>query len=263
MGKNSNAFDKDINPLLEIATNEDLEFIVKLLKNTFSNFLERNKIFKEFYPEHQKYADLVADEIREFGGNSFVNLVRRTGPEYKAIVCDVASKLRAPYNNKQDIETIEASILSVILEKALNHMDDEAKRKLLEEMGGKRNYDLTGPALTAAFLGIFSAGGFKSYQIAFQVADAIAVFIFGRGLSLFANTALARWLSILTGPIGWAISGIWTAIDLAGPAYRVTIPAVVYIAMLRMKYNNPVCPGCKKMVNEGMNYCSECGAKVL
>ena len=43
-------------------------------------------------------------------------------------------------------------------------------------------------------------------------------------------------MSILTGPIGWVITGLWTAIDIAGPAYRVTIPAVIEIVVLRQKY---------------------------
>ena len=35
------------------------------------------------------------------------------------------------------------------------------------------------------------------------------------------------------------ITGIWTAIDIAGPAYRVTIPCVLQLAMLRHKYQIP------------------------
>ena len=49
------------------------------------------------------------------------------------------------------------------------------------------------------------------------------------------NAALTRLMSILTGPIGWAITGLWTAIDIAGTAYRVTIPAVIQVAALRQK----------------------------
>ena len=43
-------------------------------------------------------------------------------------------------------------------------------------------------------------------------------------------------MSILIGPIGWAITSIWTIIDIAGPAYRVTIPACIQIAYMRNKY---------------------------
>lgn len=60
--------------------------------------------------------------------------------------------------------------------------------------------------------------------------------LIGRGLSIAGNAALTRTMTILTGPIGWAITGLWTAIDIAGPAFRVTIPAVIQIAYLRRKY---------------------------
>ncbi|MUU32146.1 hypothetical protein F7210_07185, partial [Helicobacter pylori] len=39
----------------------------------------------------------------------------------------------------------------------------------------------------------------------------------------------------LTGPVGWIITGVWTAIDIAGPAYRVTIPACIVVTTLRLK----------------------------
>ncbi len=44
-----------------------------------------------------------------------------------------------------------------------------------------------------------------------------------------------RGLSILTGPVGWIITGVWTAIGIAGPAYRVTVPACVLVVTLRKK----------------------------
>ncbi|PDX03191.1 flagellar biosynthesis protein FlgG [Helicobacter pylori] len=54
-------------------------------------------------------------------------------------------------------------------------------------------------------------------------------------MSLGANAALTRGLSILTGPVGWIITGVWTAIDIAGPAYRVTVPACILVTTLRKK----------------------------
>ncbi|MFP6133819.1 flagellar biosynthesis protein FlgG [Helicobacter pylori] len=42
-------------------------------------------------------------------------------------------------------------------------------------------------------------------------------------------------MGILAGPIGWVITGALVSINLAGPAYRVTVPAYVLIATLRRK----------------------------
>jgi len=32
------------------------------------------------------------------------------------------------------------------------------------------------------------------------------------------------------------ITGLWTAFDIVGPAYRVTIPTVIQVAVVRQKY---------------------------
>lgn len=45
---------------------------------------------------------------------------------------------------------------------------------------------------------------------------------------------LTKGLSLLIGPIGMAVTGIWTITDIvSGPAMRVTVPACVIIAYLR------------------------------
>ncbi|GAA7191470.1 hypothetical protein HpCK14_14520 [Helicobacter pylori] len=114
-------------------------------------------------------------------------------------------------------------------------MSDEEIRELCDELGVKNTNKLGKQALSTATLTLFRMGGFKSYQLALIVANAVIKAIFQRGLSLGANAALTRGLSILTGPVGWIITGVWTAIDIAGPAYRVTIPACILVATLRLK----------------------------
>ncbi len=46
---------------------------------------------------------------------------------------------------------------------------------------------------------------------------------------------LKKTLGILAGPIGWVITGALVSVNLAGPAYRVTVPACVLVATLRKK----------------------------
>ena len=75
-----------------------------------------------------------------------------------------------------------------------------------------------------------------SYQITLIVVNAVAKLLIGRGLSVAGNAALTRVMAAFAGPIGWVLTGLWTAIDIAGPAYRVTIPAVIQVAALRKKY---------------------------
>ncbi|NHA85627.1 flagellar biosynthesis protein FlgG [Helicobacter pylori] len=42
-------------------------------------------------------------------------------------------------------------------------------------------------------------------------------------------------MGVLAGPIGWVITGALVSVNLAGPAYRVTVPACVLVAALRKK----------------------------
>ncbi len=52
---------------------------------------------------------------------------------------------------------------------------------------------------------------------------------------MVGKVALKKTLGILAGPIGWVITDALVSINLAGPAYRVTVPACVLVATLRKK----------------------------
>lgn len=255
----SSIFDKNINPVLASASNDDLETLVEYLKTKLSEDLTCHDDYKRYYPNHRRYVDVIAKEIRDMGGNSFANLWRGQGPDYHEIVCDVASKLNAPYNKNKSVEDIENSILETILERALSEMSDEQKTELLKEMGGKATVG-KGSLATAAFIGIFRSGGFYSYQLTLIIANQIAKAVLGRGLMLATNASLARVAAVLTGPIGWVISGVWAAVDLAGPAYKVTIPCVIHVAMLRKKLSSLTCSKCETILTDTtMKFCPECG----
>lgn len=259
MVKNTNIFDQDLNPIIEIASDDDLDILVEYLKTKMSEQLTIHDSYERYEPEHSQYADLIAKEIRDMGGNSFANCWRGEGPGYHEIVCDVADKLNAPYNKERSVEDIENAILETILKTALDKMTDSEREELLKEMGGTTGFS-KGEISTAAFIAIFRAGGFYSYQLTVIIANQIAKFILGRGLTLAANATLVRVASILTGPIGWALTGLWTAIDIAGPAYKVTIPSVIHIAMLRKKYNSANCSACGAVLPDTtMKFCPECG----
>lgn len=227
--------DTDLVPLLRKCRNEDLEPLVQyiLQKGWLSSELENTEVFKANQPNHTAYADEISSEIQRFGGHTFANLFRGgEGASYKSIVCAVAKRLKVNFNKERDVEVIEEQILLKILEKAWEKMTDKEKVELLKASGSK-GVKIGKQFPAAAFQAIFKAGGFKSYKIMLIVANAVWKFIFGKGLTLGANAALARWAAVFVGPIGWAITAIWTAFDLGGPAYRVTIPCVIHIAMLR------------------------------
>ena len=227
--------DADLVPLLKKCTAEELEPLVQYInqKGGITSELDTTTVYKEKHPDHTAYTDEIASEIQRFGGNTFANRLRGgEGQTYKKIVCAVAKRLKVNVNPKREIEVIEEQILLKILEKAWGKMSDKERDALLKG-AGKKSFKIGAEFPVAIFLALFKKGGFASYKIMLIIANAIGKAIFGKGLPLVINAGLARWAAVVVGPIGWAVTVLLTAFDLAGPAYRVTIPCVIHIAMLR------------------------------
>lgn len=196
-----------------------------------------NELYKQNYPDHVKYWELIAAEIQCFGANTFVTMMRGgKGVEYKEVLMDVCDKMKVNYNKNSSVEKIEGNLLMKILTDAIEKMSPEELKELAEITGLKNTSKITAQSMVGVFQAVFRAGGFKSYQLTLIIVNAVLKALIGRGLSLAGNAALTRTMAIITGPIGWVITGLWTAIDIAGSAYRVTIPAVIQVAALRQKH---------------------------
>jgi len=193
--------------------------------------------YKAFSPDHQKYWHLIAAEIQCFGGNTFATMFRGgKGVLYKEVLQDVCDKLKVNYNSDSSVEKIEQNMLMKILTDAVEKMSPAELKELADAVGVKSANLLTAEAMLGVFQAVFKAGGFKSYQLTLIIVNAVIKALIGRGLSLAGNVALTRTMAVLTGPIGWVITGAWTAVDIASPAFRVTIPAVIQVAALRQKH---------------------------
>ena len=189
------------------------------------------------YPDHHVYWELIAAEIQCFGANTFATIFRGgKGVEYKEVLMDVCDKMKVNYSKDSSAAKIENNLLMKILTDALEKMSPEELKELADTIGIKNTSFVTAESMVGVFQAVFRAGGFKSYQLTLIIVNAILKALIGRGLSFAANATLTRTMAILTGPIGWAITGAWTAIDIASAAYRVTIPAVIQVAVLRQQY---------------------------
>lgn len=191
--------------------------------------------YKDNYPDNvHGYLKELIEELELFGGNTVANILRwGEGVPYSEILHDVAKKQKVNFKYDATDETIERYLVQKLIDDTLDKMSEEELRELTNDLGIKVAGKFTKQAATAALMTAFRLGGFASYKLLVIVANAIAKFILGRGLSLVANAALTRWAAVFVGPVGWIITGLWTMVDIAGPAYRVTIPAVIQIALLR------------------------------
>lgn len=218
-------------------TNEQLDPLLDALldkdhKGRISSELELEEVFKANYPNHRAYVWNMIHELQKYGGNTIANLFRGgEGVCYREILMDVCDALKVNYNKRQSTDLIEEGLLAKVLEKVVEKMTPEERAVACKEAGCDI-HDVGGLA-ASALVALFRAGGFASYKITLIIVNYIWKLIFAKGLSLAANKAIAQFLSVLTGPIGIAAASIWTVIDIASPAMRVTVPATIYIAALR------------------------------
>lgn len=225
---------------LKNCTTQDLRILVDYLvrdkdgDTRWTESMTSTVEYRKYYPDDlPQMVELIDKEFREYGGNSLANFFRGEGPSYKEVLCDVCDKMDVNYNKNSEVAYIEMEMLKKILLKSAEKMNEEELKEMLKNCGGG---DIVGgkEILVAALQTAIKIGGFSSYTIAVTVANSVAKAILGRGLTFAGNAALTRGLAIFAGPIGWIITALWTVIDIAGPAYRVTIPACIQIAYMRV-----------------------------
>ncbi|CAG9269847.1 zinc ribbon domain-containing protein [Paraburkholderia caribensis] len=208
---------------------------------------------------------LIAEELSRFGGNSLMNLARGgRGVSYRAVLSDVVSHTGASAVDRTDCAAMEMAVIAKVLEQSLSRMSEEDKATLFQSIGAPYRAGM-GPAALAALIATLGASGVASYSVAALVASATMSSLVGRGVVLAAgSTVLGRGLAVLAGPLGWAVTGIWTAFDLASPAYRVTVPCVIQIGYMRQKMLlASSCPQCKTPLTPGSNFCGSCGVRLI
>ena len=141
-----------------------------------------------------------------------------------------------PYGKLASIETIEQCLLIKELNDALEKMSTSEIQELGHTLGIKDVVNLNAETISSMLTALFKTEGYQSYQLTLIIVNALLKSIFQRGLSIIGNASLAKGAAILAHPIGLVIASIWAAVDIAGPAYRVTVPAVIQIAALRKKH---------------------------
>lgn len=261
--------DSDLVPLIRSAESNELSILVEYIHKDYNQDLFLVPSFKSQNPraeeniyegDHKIYADEIAAELQRYGGNTIVNLFRGgKGVYYIEILRDVADHLKLSYSKNDTAQFIEFQIYLKIISDAYTKMSEKERKDFLDELG------LSGIGIPSslpimAIQTSIKISGFLAYKLSVIVANSVAKFLIGRGLSFTVNTSITKTLGAFAGPIGWAITAIWTVIDLAGPAYRVTIPCVLHVAYMRQKSLIKFCPNCNEGNSISSKFCNSCGA---
>lgn len=227
--------DKDL-IFLEKCSNEQLQLLADFIvydtdgKTRYTEELSKTQNYRINYPDNMKalIPDIV-NELQLFGGNAFLNKVRGHGVPYREILENVSNKLGVNFNKSVSTELLEHYLLQTFLIMSVDKMTEEDVHHLGEK--------LTKEALKSQ-IGLLKAGSPLFIKLTTMLVVRMAAMSgFKQVAGLVTKFAGGRLFAILAGPIGWVISGIWAAFDIAGPAFRVIIPCTITIAYLRSVYD--------------------------
>ncbi|AOL14428.1 MULTISPECIES: DUF3944 domain-containing protein [Enterobacteriaceae] len=232
--------DPDLN-LLGQCSNEELQLLVSILitdprdgDTRWTESLTSTPEYRLLAPEHRRYWQLIAAEFQRYGANTLVSLIRLgQGVTYREILEDVCDKLNVNYNLKSTTETIELCLLMKVLEKSLDQMTPEELATFSRNM----QLDLTNPTPQLILMAVQAAIRTSSLA-ALELATVLSASVITSlgGIATWGTVVVAsRALSVIAGPVAIALSSAWMISDIAGPAYRVTIPACIIVAWLRQQ----------------------------
>ena len=233
--------DPDLN-LLGKCSNEELQLLVSILTTDprdgdtrWTESLTGTPEFRLLAPDHRRYWQLIAAEFQRYGANTLASLVRLgQGVTYREILVDVCDKLDVNYNQKSTTETIELALLMKVLEKSLDQMTPEELAVFSRNM----HLDLTNPTPQLILIAVQAAirtSSLAALELATMLSASVITSL--GGIVTWGTVVVAsRALSGLAGPLAIALSSACVFSDIAGPAYRVTIPACIIVSWLRQQH---------------------------
>lgn len=233
--------DPDLN-LLGQCSNDELQLLVSILTTDprdgdtrWTEGLTSTPEFRLLAPDHRRYWQLIAAEFQRYGANTLASLVRLgQGVTYREILVDVCDKLDVNYNQKSTTETIELALLMKVLEKSLDQMTPEELAVFSRNM----DLDLTNPTPQLILIAVQAAirtSSLAALELATMLSASVITSL--GGIATWGTVVVASCaLSVLAGPLAIALSSAWMISDVAGPAYRVTIPACIIVSWLRQQH---------------------------
>ena len=155
---------------------------------------------------------------------------------YLQVLCDVLQDLGLPETPAEGVQGLELRVVRYVLDSEFARLPPEGQDALLEHFfagefftGGLRGYDalhsvMTRPGPDRRQL---SAG-----KIGRTMRRAGGRELRHRARSMATKAALKLVIRGLAAPVMWAM----TAWDWLGPAYRMTVPVICYVAYLRHRH---------------------------
>ena len=244
--------DKDL-AFLKNSPNEDLKALADLLvfdkdgKKRWNEKLSGKKSYSEGYPNNLKNAvnDIVL-ELQCYGADTIASAVREIfgkhpGVPYREILMDVCDKKNVSYNKSSSTERIEYHFIQSIIEETLQKASDEDIFAVADELGISLKGEETREQIIDNILQKSTSPTLYSKMTEIVYSAVVPGAVAGVAGAAAAQVALVAARVGLPRLVGLAIPAInafmwgWLIKDLSGPAYRVTVPAVIMIINFRQK----------------------------
>jgi uncharacterized protein YaaW (UPF0174 family) len=245
--------------LLERADEKELSVLADLITDKGKGRLMLDKNLKDLIISFQKknklceLSDTLVKEICAFGSHSAMNVFRSgEGAEYSTILKDVVKILGAESKEETDVYSLERGVLAALILKAVkDKVDDELFKDLKckdrtsnaliaesihKTSKGKREH------LVETILDVFDAELVRKLVERVLTEKYILMLCSGigavtnvgaSGAGIMTTAKLAGGIVARFNPLVAAVSGAASALSLSGPAFRIVIPAVVQIALIR------------------------------
>lgn len=218
-------------------SNEDLKVFADLLvygdddKPRISESLSKDRVYKENYPNSLQVAwKEIAHEFQLFGGNTIANFLRGYGIPYREILMNVCDAKSVNYKETASTERIEMYLIQRLMDDALDKMNDEQLQEILVDLKIDATKYATKEAAKDAVVMACMSPALFSRIVSLMATTLIPRLAVGAAVGL----GLGRIAGLLVPALN-IVFGIWLLTDIAGPAYRVTIPGVVLIIYMRHK----------------------------
>jgi hypothetical protein len=250
--------DDTLSPILGAATEDELAALFALLDrhpkdrelaSAYDAFLADRTGARE--PLHAA----IEGSLRRAGSSEIgwaARRVIRRAPSVSThqVITDVASRLHVLIPPMGTVRGRLQRFASALVDKTFLALDPDVQRRLIAEQldahphhGGTEPVEHIKTAAESIAVPALRASGREkaAKKLAEQIATRGFAAIMGREAAAAVLRAVLPLLSIpaaVAGPVAWGAAAAWLAVDLQGPAYRKTVPAVVNLSLIAARTPN-------------------------
>ncbi len=227
---------------LSSCNNDDLRALCDILTHDkkgelrISEELTNTDAYLHYYPEHMNLmAKELCEELRKYGTNTVKTLCRKgEADSYSKIVRRVCRRLNVSISDNDSTIEMERKFMESACENCTSQLSDEELRSLADKAGIPHK-SLKRQMLVYTIMIAVRRNVVLLSEIIYYITMRIVYAQVGRGVVMVGMNTIGRYISMAAGPVGWALLAGWTISDIASPAYRVIIPAVLMIASMRFR----------------------------